>query len=187
VYGQGHDVGVYCQGGTALIAIADTGAGGDAAYFDGRVVVTGTLIVGGVKGATVLHSDGTHRLLCAVESPESWFEDFGRAELSDGRAEVALDVDFAALIDTDGYHVFLTPEGDSSGLYVNSRTSSTFEVREQAAGRSTLGFSYRVVARRADVEHERLAVVELPSRPNTPEPRLPEHDSSPPTEGSRST
>jgi hypothetical protein len=74
-----------------------------------------------------------------VESPESWFEDFGRAELRDGRAAVELDVDFAGLVDTDDYHVFLTPEGESSGLYVSSRTTSTFEVREQPDGRSTTG------------------------------------------------
>jgi hypothetical protein len=77
---------------------------------------------------------------------------------------VALDVDFAALADVENYHVFVTAEGESSGLYVSARTPTTFEVREQANGSSTLQFSYRIVARRADVEHERLAVMELPSR-----------------------
>ena len=98
--------------------------------------------------------------------------DFGRAELRDGSAKVALDADFAALVDTDDYHVFLTPEGESVGLYVSARTSGTFEVREQAGGRSTLSFSYCIVARRRDVDHERLAVVEIPSIPELQAPEL---------------
>jgi hypothetical protein len=124
----------------------------------------------------VVHPDGTHRTLCALESPESWFEDFGRAELSDGRAEVALDIDFAALVDTGDYHVFLTAEGQSSGLYVSARMPSAFEVREQADGRSTLDFSYRVVARRADVPHERLATVTPPPERKVPDLKLPEQE-----------
>jgi hypothetical protein len=59
---------------------------------------------------------------------------------------VALDADFAALVDVE-YHVFLTAEGESSGLYVNARTPGIFEVRELANGRSTLEFSSRIVGR----------------------------------------
>jgi hypothetical protein len=78
-----------------------------------------------------------------MESPESWFEDFGRAELTEGSAEVELDGDFAALVNTDDYHVFLTPEGDSAGLYVSARSRQAFEVREQGNGTGTVEFSYR--------------------------------------------
>ena len=46
--------------------------------------------------AAVSHPDGSHRLLYSLESPESWFEDFGEARLVDGKAEVRLDPDFAA-------------------------------------------------------------------------------------------
>jgi hypothetical protein len=45
----------------------------------------------------------------------------------------------------------LTPEGDSRGLYIRKRSASGFEVREQQGGRSSLTFSYRVVARRFDL------------------------------------
>ena len=83
-----------------------------------------------------------------------------------------IDPDFAAVIETDDYHVFLTPEGESDGLYVSARTSGTFEVREQAGGRSTLSFSYRILARRNDVDHERLAVVEIPPTPELQAPEL---------------
>ena len=168
VFGEGADFGVYAVGDIGLLSEAH--AGGMAGWFVGGVVIKGSTFISGdfivttgfVKSAAVLHPDGTHRQLCALESPESWFEDFGRAELRAGRAEVALDADFAALVETDDYHVFLTPEGESGGLYVSARTSGTFEVREQADGKSTLGFSYRIVARRKDVTHERLAVVEIP-------------------------
>jgi hypothetical protein len=131
--------------------------------------VTGNLFVSGpFKSAVVPHPDGTHRALQAVESPESWFEDFGRAELIEGRARVDLDPDFAAVADTEAdYHVFLTPEGDSNGLYVAGREPLSFEVREQEQGRSTLTFSYRVVARRKDVAGERLPRVAAP--PSVPE------------------
>ena len=64
--------------------------------------------------------DGTHRLLYSIESPESQFEDFGEARLVKGRARVAIDRDFAAVADTRQYHVFLTPYGDSHGLYVSA-------------------------------------------------------------------
>jgi hypothetical protein len=35
-----------------------------------------------------------------------------------------------------------------------------------------LGFSYRIVARRTDVDHERLAVVEIPPTPELQAPEL---------------
>jgi hypothetical protein len=90
---------------------------------------------------------------------------------------VPIDPDFAAVIETDDYHVFLTPEGESSGLYVTARTSTTFEVREQADGRSTLSFSYRIAARPKDVEHERLAAIEIPPTREWKAPKLLEEES----------
>jgi hypothetical protein len=145
-------------------------------FGDARVTrdlfVTGNLFVSGpIKSAVVPHPDGSHRALQAVESPESWFEDFGRAELVDGRARVELDPDFAAVANTEAdYHVFLTPEGDSNGLYVASREAASFEVREQQQGGATLTFSYRIVARRKDVAAERLPQVAAP--PPVPEEPL---------------
>ena len=69
------------------------------------------------------HPDGTQRLMYAPLSPDSWYEDFGRAELVAGGAEVELDIDFAAVvgIDDGSYHGS-TPEGDTGGLYVSGRT-----------------------------------------------------------------
>jgi hypothetical protein len=180
VYGEGPLAGVYGKGMYAVVGEASLPGQGAAGSFNGNVYVNGRFVVyGGPKSAAVPHPDGTHRLLCAVESPESWFEDFGRAELRDGRAEVTVDPDFAALVETDDYHVFLTAEGESNGLYISARTTSTFDVREQAEGGSTLNFSYRIVARRKDVSRERLAVVELPPRWSAPPYELPDDEAEP--------
>ena len=138
--------------------------GGYAGGFVGPVLVVGDFTVsGGAKNAAVPHPDGSHRLLYCQESPEPWFEDFGRASLVGGKAQVKLDPDFAAVVKADDYHVFPVPEGDSSGLYVSSRSPTGFEVREQKGGASSLTFSYRVVARRKDIPGPRLEKVKLPN------------------------
>ncbi len=129
---------------------------GLAGQFKGNVLVDGDFTVTGAKGAVVPHPDGSHRLFCAIESPESWFEDFGEGTLEGGRAEIALDADFAQLVHADRYHVFLTPYGPTSGLYVDKRTADRFVVREQQEGKSRVPFSYRVVAKRRDIDVPRL-------------------------------
>jgi hypothetical protein len=85
-----------------------------------------------------------------METPERWVDDIGVGELVGGRATVQLASEFAAQVGTDNYHVFLSPEGESRGLYVSRKSQKSFEVREQQAGTSSLPFSYRVMARRTD-------------------------------------
>lgn len=101
-----------------------------------------------------------------MESPESWFEDFGEAKLVKGSAEVTLDPDFAALVHPHDYHVFLSPYGESKGLYVTDRTQHGFVVQENEGGACNVGFSYRIVARRKDTPTHRLPKVEAPIRPS---------------------
>lgn len=60
---------------------------GFAGLFRGTVRVQGSVVVTGAKSAAVPHPDGSHRALYALESPDSWFEDFGRAEFSNGHAQ----------------------------------------------------------------------------------------------------
>jgi len=144
-----------------------TGAGWAGAFF-GRTGVVGdlsvfgnlTVVPPGVKSMAMRHSDGSYRRLYSLECPENWFEDFGRGQLVEGRAQVELDSEYAAMVELDDYHIFLTPEGDSAGLYVTGKTSAGFEVREQQGGTSSLTFSYRVAARRKDVPGERLARID---------------------------
>ncbi len=72
-----------------------------------------------------------------------------------GLATIQLDAEFTMLIQNDNYHVFLTPEGDSKGLFISKKTPNTFEVQEQQGGNNNLRFSYRVVAKRKDVTTRR--------------------------------
>jgi hypothetical protein len=165
--GNGRGVVGESRNGWAVLGSTTTGWAG---VFHGRAIVFGGFFVwGGPKSAVVPHPDGSHRQLYTLESPESWFEDFGRGEVVNGRGRVELDPDFAAVVRSDDYHVFLSPEGNSNGLFVSERAPDGFEVREQRRGRSRLSFSYRVVARRRDVEVERLArAEELPAAVETP-------------------
>ena len=134
----------------------------------GNLIVTGNSVVWGTKSAAARHTDGTHRLLYCVESPESQFEDFGEAQLVKGAAKVKIDRDFAAVADTRHYHVFLTPYGDSKGLYVSDRSRNGFVVREQGGGKSRLRFSYRVVAKRKHIATKRFQKVTRPKMPKLP-------------------
>jgi hypothetical protein len=189
--GEGPAVAGFCVSkGVAILGVAPSSAShpgaivaGDgtlAGRFVGGVVVegaeiiVGSLVVLGLKSAAVPHADGSHRLLYSVESPESWFEDFGEGKLVKGKATVRLAKDFAAVVKTKNYHVFLNAYGDSNGLYVTRRVAGGFEVREQNRGTASLTFSYRVVAKRKDVTATRLLKVKFPktTRPKL-ESRLP--------------
>lgn len=105
-----------------------------------------------MKGCAVPFPDGTYRSLYCMESPDVWFEDFGRARLKSGRVVVKLDPDFAKVIKRRDYKVFLTPEGDCHGLYVRRKAAAGFEVRELMGGKLSIAFSYRIVGRRKDVK-----------------------------------
>jgi hypothetical protein len=109
---------------------------------------------------TAVSVDGGDRKVAmyAVHAAENWFEDFGTAQLVNGAVVVKVDPVFAETINGQlDYHVFLTPRGDCRGLYVTRLTPSSFEVHELQGGRSTLEFDYRITARRAGHETERMA------------------------------
>ena len=168
-------MGVGAVGGHGIVGMATAPA--LAGAFFGDMVVTG-----GSKSAAVLFPDGSHRLLYCMESPESWFEDFGTARLVRGRAIVKLERGFAAVVRRDKLHVFLTPEGDCRGLYVSRKSAAGFEVRELQRGTSTLPFTYRVVARRKDVPAPRFARVKLPVVPSGADATIEEGPRAPKTE-----
>lgn len=153
---------------TGVVGFSDTGCGviGIANHpwglGIGGLFFGGLVVASGAKSAAVKHRDGSHRLFYSLESPESWFEDYGRARLLRGRAEVKLEPTFAGFVRLDDYHVFLSPEGESKGLYVSRRSRTGFSVREADGGRSTTSFSYRIVARRKDLEIKRFKPVRLP-------------------------
>jgi hypothetical protein len=149
--------------GPAAFAIWGIASGGYAGFFEGRVFVSGDLIVGGAKSAVVPFSDGSHRRLYCMESPESWFEDFGIGHLVNGQAEVQLDSDFASVVNSDNYHVFVNEYDDNNALYVTKRTSTGFGVRAKSSKTASGTFSYRVVAKRKDSAGKRLERVVIPT------------------------
>ncbi len=116
--------------------------------------------------------NGGHALVYCVESPESWFEDFGEAKLVGGKATVTLDPSFVAIVHSDKYHVYVTAHGDTKGLHVTQHTASGFTVVENQGGTSDVGISYRVVARRADIAGTRLAKFTLPQIKHPDEAKL---------------
>jgi len=96
----------------------------------------------------------------AMQSAENWMEDFGSGLLQSGVAVVKIDATFAETVSaTADYHVFITPNGDSKGLYVIKKTATSFEVRESGGGTSSLSFDYRIVAKRRGYEGQRLTDV----------------------------
>jgi hypothetical protein len=145
-----------------------------AGVFSGPVLVQGNFTVTGAKSAAVRGADGGLKRLYSLESPESWFEDFGSDKLSGGSATVQLEPGFAGVVHGDNYRVFLTPKGDCKGLYVNSQTPNSFTVRELQGGTSATAFDYRVVAKRKDIPGARLEHVDEP-------PTLPDNFKTPPT------
>lgn len=151
---NGNGVIAACHIGPQAFGIWAASSSGLAGRFDGRVLINGNLQVTGSKSAAVQFSDGTLRLLYAIESPESWFEDFGFGRLVNGHAKIVLDEAFASITSNDPYHVFITEYEDSNSLYVAARTNAGFEVRSKTSTGDG-DFSYRVVAKRNDIPTSR--------------------------------
>jgi hypothetical protein len=117
------------------------------------------------KGAS-----GATRLAYGARTTAPAIEDVGESQLTNGRAVVSFDTALADSIDTRaGYHVFVTPEADCNGLYVAQKTHGGFVVRELHAGRSSLRFEYRVVAKPADEVAARLPAAAPPERRESPQ------------------
>jgi len=121
--------------------------------------VSGNLTCSGKVAGVVGVEGGARKVaLYSMQSPENWFEDFGSGSLSNGAVTIKLDPTFTETVNTGvEYHVFLTPNGDSKGLYVSQKSAASFEVREQGGGSSNVAFDYRIVAKRAGFENIRLA------------------------------
>jgi hypothetical protein len=167
--GTGNGVFARTANGNGLVAQA-TGSGNAASFF-GAVIVNGNFTVGPafVKSGSVAFTDGSVRRLYATEAPESWFEDFGEAQLVNGRASVPIPADFAQAVNTSvPYHVFAMPHtADVESLAVTVRAADHFEVEANGKGQVTGSFSYRIVAKRKDVVAPRFERVTLPAAPAT--------------------
>jgi hypothetical protein len=129
-------------------------------YSDSRhctIDTSANLTCTGVVSGVVTGDDGKQTAMYAMQSAENWFEDAGSGQLSNGSARIELDPAFARTVNAGvEYHVFLTPNGDSKGLYVSQKTATSFQVHEQGGGTSSIAFDYRIMAKRKGYENVRL-------------------------------
>jgi hypothetical protein len=117
---------------------------------------SGNLSSDGVVESTHRDAAGRRVVAYAAESATATIDDVGTARIVDGVANVHIDPAFSTLIDPGRYYVFLTPLGDTRGLYVSRKAAWGFEVREAQGGKARLDFDYRIVAHPIDVSQKRL-------------------------------
>jgi hypothetical protein len=135
--------------------------------YDGicNIDVSGNLSCSGTISGSNVAADRRVLRTYAVQAAENWYEDAGSGQLQSGSARVALEANFAAVVNSDmDYHVFLTPNGDCKGLYVSNKTATGFEVRELGGGASNVAFDYRIMVKRRGFEKLRMDDVTLQER-----------------------
>jgi hypothetical protein len=130
--------------------------------YSGNLTIAGLVKTGGSCSTgciTTGTTGGTNVVAYAARQASPTIEDVGDGQLVNGVGYVSLDPAYARTIDQRvPYHIFLTPDADSNGLYVTHKTLAGFAVRENRGGRSTLTFEYRVVAKPVDSDDTRLPV-----------------------------
>lgn len=109
-------------------------------------------IIGNGAVSTIVEGvNGDKLTMFTPEAPEVLFQDYGTAELVNGKAVIKLDPNFSKNINVSADHplkVFITLEGDCKGVYVTNKSDQGFEVVELANGSSNVSFSWMVVATR---------------------------------------
>ena len=149
-------VGTYMSDGPLIDAFGGSDGRTQVLLLDhnGDLTIAGTLTQYGAPMTVRTTSHGDQVGTFAAQQTAPTMEDFGEAQLVEGRAIVRLDARFASAIDGHfRYLVFLTPQGDSNGLYVAQKTADAFVVREhneapnpRARGLPNVVFDYRIVA-----------------------------------------
>jgi hypothetical protein len=141
---------------------------------NGDMTLAGTLTTNGTPNFRTTDSAGASIVTFGTRSTMATLEDTGEASLANGAAYVRLDPQFARTINPrTKYLVFITPEGNSKGLYTSDATSQGFSVHENDGGRSTLSFAYRIVAHPLDD----LRQLRLPSTSVLPHQLIPPRNS----------
>ena len=102
----------------------------------------------------------------AAQTSFPTIEDVGEGRLAGGQARIPIDAALARAIEQGSYVVFVTPEGESRGLYVTDKTPSGFTVVENESGHSNIAFGYRIVAKPYGVTAARLPVAAVANLPH---------------------
>jgi hypothetical protein len=113
-------------------------------------------VSGSVMQTRQRNSSGRQVLSYPSQSASATIEDVGTARMYDGVANVQISSDFASVMDHNWYYIFLTPLGDTRGLYVSAKTATAFQVREAERGRHSLEFDYRIIAHPLGAATDRL-------------------------------
>jgi len=130
---------------------------------------TGSIGAGSTIQSTHRNSQGQRVLAYASQSATATIEDIGTARMAGGVSNVRIDPAFAAIMDGRWYYVFVTPLGETRGLYVVHKTALGFQVRENERGRANVDFDYRIVAHPIDASTDRLPIASGdPSNLDTP-------------------
>jgi len=111
------------------------------------------ILSGGAKSTMVPDENGKNRIMFCTEAPEVLFQDFGTAQLVNGRAHIELDPILVRNIyvsEDKPMKVFIQLEGDCKGVYVTNKTNHSFEVVELNGGSSNVSFTWQIVANRID-------------------------------------
>lgn len=132
-----------CNSGSGFPFVATDQNGNNLMYVD----CAGDMFIHGGYGSFLRTHGGSVATAFASESASPTIEDNGTAHLAGGVATVQLDAAFAQAIDTRRtYQVMLTPDGDTRGLYVASKSPTGFVVREVQGGRGSFDFDYHIYA-----------------------------------------
>jgi hypothetical protein len=150
----GSNIGTYTLSANIPLEAADNQ--GDNVF---EVDAAGDVTYAGSLNSVSSAARGTKVRAFGPKSTTPTVEDSGSAELVAGAAAVRLDPTFASSIDPHvAYRVFLTPDGDTRGLYVATKAPGGFIVRETQGGRSTLAFDYRIIATSLGSVGQRMSV-----------------------------
>lgn len=123
------------------------------------VYCSGDFTCSGTKAATVKTSKGP-RELYSQESPDNWFEDFGKAAIHGGICKVSVADDYAEAVTIDAQHplhAFITPNGNMGNWWIEYKGNS-FTVYAPSAVDGT-EFDFRMVAKRKGYEDLRMKIV----------------------------
>ena len=152
---QGSNIGLLGRSNNFPLLLTNT-AGTDLFYVDG----SGNVFSHGTYQTFAATRSGQEATAYSTQTTTPNVEDIGSADLVNGVATVRLDPTFAASIDLHTkYHVFLTPGGDTRGLYVAGKTANGFIVRETQGGRGNLNFDYRIVAQATGRARDHMVLV----------------------------
>jgi len=146
--------------GSLLINVLNFGNGASMTLDNnGNEILTGHITTAGGTLDRVREPNGAAVDTYGARQTVPTIEDFGQGQIVNGQGYVQIDGAFGSTVDfRRPYLVFLTPDGDTNGLYIAGKTPQGFTVRETRGGRSTLAFDYRIVAKPIDENGARLPV-----------------------------